>query len=271
MGRIKTNKQGYSHNYFGNNKLKPKSKRSQITIFIILALAIVIVLILILIRRPDFSVITTPKTPVNNIKYCSEDILQGSVNFLASQGGSANPSLFYMFNGTKIEYLCYTTENYQRCIMQKPMLKDSFQNEIEKYIGPKIKECFEIEKSSLERKGYSVSYKISNISVDLVPENIILRINSDLRVTKSKTESYKDIKITKASKYYELVMITSSILNWEARYGDSEIMNYMMFYPELRVEKKKQDEGTTIYIITDKNTREQFVFASRSVVIPVGI
>ncbi len=248
-----------------------KNKRGQITIFIILALAIVIVLVLILIRRPDFTVIITPKTPIENIKQCSMDILEISANFLASQGGSPNPQNYYLFNGTKIEYLCYTTEDYQRCVMQKPMLKDSFQDEIQKDIGPKIKECFDIEKSSLERKGYTVSYKISNVTVDLVPENIILRIDSDLRISKTKTESYKNIKVTKASKYYELVMITSSILNWEARYGDSEIMNYMMFYPELRVEKKKQDEGSTIYIITDKNTKEQFVFAARSVVIPVGI
>ena len=98
-----------------------------------------------------------------------------------------------------------------------------------------------------------------------------MNLDSDLRVSKDRTESYKTIKITKTSKLYELVMITTSILNWEARYGDSEIMNYMMYYPELRVEKKKQDEGTTIYILTDKDTSEQFVFASRSVVLPVGI
>ena len=250
---------------------KEMDKKGQITIFIILALAIVIVLILILIRRPDFTIISAPKTPVENIKQCAIEIIKDSTKLLGSQGGSANPPSYYMFNGTKIEYLCYAAESYQNCIMQKPLLKESFQKEVEKYIEPKIKECFEIEKSSLERKGYTVSYKISNISLDFVPENILVRIESDLRVTKSKTESYKTIKITQPSKYYELIMITSSILNWEARYGDSEIMNYMMYYPELRVEKKKQDEGTTVYIITDKNTKEQFVFAARSVVIPVGI
>ena len=65
-------------------------------------------------------------------------------------------------------------------------------------------------------------------------------------------------------------MIASSISNWEAKYGDSETMNYMIYYPNLKVEKKKQGDGTTIYIITDKESEDKFMFASRSLVLPAG-
>jgi len=66
-------------------------------------------------------------------------------------------------------------------------------------------------------------------------------------------------------------MITSSIINWEARYGDSESLSFMMHYPSLKIEKKLQSDGTTIYILTNKNTLDKFMFASRSVALPVGI
>jgi hypothetical protein len=109
-----------------------------------------------------------------------------------------------------------------------------------------------------------------NISVELVPEHILVNIGSDLTITKSKTESYKNMKVDISSKMYELVMIASSILNWEARYGDSESMKYMAYYPEIRVEKKKQGEGSTVYILTDKVSSDKFMFAVRSLVLPSG-
>jgi len=69
---------------------------------------------------------------------------------------------------------------------------------------------------------------------------------------------------------YELVSIVNSILNWEARYGDSETTIYMNYYHDLKVEKKKQSDGSTIYILTDRNTLDKFQFASRSVAWPPG-
>lgn len=250
---------------------KRMNKKAQLTIFIILALAIVIVLILIFIRKPDFGVIVTPKTPIDSIKQCAIEALDDSIKIIISQGGSINPENYYMYNGTKIEYLCYAKEYYQKCVMQKPLLKESVENELKKDLEPKILQCLNSEKDSLARKGYSASFKYPNLTIELIPNNIMIAINTDLRITKDKTEAYKSIKIDEASKLYDLVMIATSIINWEARYGGSEIMNYMMYYPQLRVEKKKQSEGTTIYILTDKNTGERFVFASRSLVIPVGI
>ena len=253
-------------------KNKRMDKRGQITIFIILALAIVFVLVLILIEKPNFSAITNPQTPLDSIKQCALDALTNSTQLIMSQGGMANPDNYFIYNGTKIEYLCYSSEYYQKCVMQKPLIKESVENELAKDLTPKIIDCINSQKSSLQRKGYSVSYnRVPNVTVQLIPGNILVDIESDLKITKDKTESYKSIKIEKTSKLYELTMITSSIMNWEAQYGEAEIMNYMMYYPTLRVEKEKQSDGTTIYILTDKTTNEQFVFAVRSVITPVGL
>jgi hypothetical protein len=44
----------------------------------------------------------------------------------------------------------------------------------------------------------------------------------------------------------------------------------MIYYPSLKVEKKKQGEGSTVYILTDRDTDEKFYFAVRSLAIPPG-
>lgn len=249
-----------------------KEKKGQITIFIILALAIVVVLILILMRGNQFSVITTPKAPVDLVRECIEHEINKSVLLVMEQGGSIDPELYYLYEDSKIEYLCYSEENYDFCVMQKPLLKQAIEKELKKDLEPKIKDCMRLQKESLEKKGYDVFYKDPKVIVDLVPNNVIVNIDSDLKISKGdKTDNYKILKVAKTSKFYELVMISSSILNYEARYGKSEIMTYMMYYPDIRVEKKKQSEGTNIYILTDKENGGKFVFAVRSFSLPAGI
>ena len=74
-----------------------------------------------------------------------------------------------------------------------------------------------------------------------------------------------------SSSLYEHVMIASSISNWEARYGESEQILYMNYYPDLRVDKKRKGDGTTVYILSNRESEETFMFAIRSAVIAPGI
>jgi hypothetical protein len=82
--------------------------------------------------------------------------------------------------------------------------------------------------------------------------------------------NYDSIRVVVDSNIYELVSIANSILNWEATYGDSETTTYMNYYHDLKVEKLKQGEGTTVYILSNRDSGEKFQFASRSVVFPPG-
>ncbi|MFH1240218.1 MAG: hypothetical protein V1672_03295, partial [Candidatus Diapherotrites archaeon] len=94
--------------------------------------------------------------------------------------------------------------------------------------------------------------------------------NSSLVLTKESTEKYDLFSVVLNNNLYELVSVANSILNWETRYGDSETTNYMTYYHDLKVEKKKQSDGSTIYILTDRNNGNKFQFASRSVAWPPG-
>jgi len=245
-------------------------KKSQITIFVILAIAILIVLILLFIGKEKIADYFTGEPPIEQIKRCAREATTESIDILTVQGGSLNPSLYYLYQGNKIEYLCYTNENYKTCVVQKPFLKKSIEKEIKTYIEPKIKNCIKNAEAFLEKQGFEVTSKTPVVSVELVPSNILINIDSNLKIAKDRTSAYKEIKTDVSSKLYDFAMIVSSIINWEARYGDSETLNYMLYYPSLKVEKKLQSDGTTIYILTDRITLDKFIFASRSIAWPPG-
>ena len=228
------------------NKTGGKTNKAQVTVFIILALAIVAVLLLLFLGKDRITSFIAEKTPVEQIKECMQEPLETAIEKISVQGGSLDPKNYYLYQGNKLEYLCYTEENYAQCIMQKPLLKQSIEKELETYLQPRTKLCVDAAKSSLQKKGYSASSKNPLVKVSLVPGNVLVDMDTDLTVTKGSTETYKSIKIDYSSKMYDLVMVASSILNWEARYGDAETMNYMIYYPSIKAEKKKQDEGTTV-------------------------
>jgi hypothetical protein len=246
-------------------------KRAQITVFIILAISIVIILFLLYTGREEIVSIFTGETPVEQIKLCIEESVQEGINIISVQGGNVNPQNFYLYEGKKIDYVCYTEENYKRCVMQKPLLKNDVENAIKEYSEPKIRDCLESIKSSLEKEGYTVTMTLPEVSVELIPENVVVNIATDLTISKDTTEAYKSIKMNLDSRLYSFVMIATSIANWEAQYGDSETINYMMYYPAFKVEKKIQSDGTRIYILTDRESLERFMFATRSVAFPSGI
>jgi len=247
------------------------NKKAQVTIFIILALAIAIVLILLFVGQDRLVTIITGEPPVDQIKNCVREPLEIAIETLSNQGGVLDPKNYYLYEGGKVEYLCYNEEDYKRCIMQKPLLRQSIENELKEYILPITQNCIDGVQSSLQDKGYIVSSKPAEIEIMIIPNTILLDIKSDLRIEKEKTEVYESIKIDVNSELYDLLMITSSITNWEARYGASESLIYMGYYPGLKVESKKRSEGTTIYTLTHRNSLDKFRFATRSVAIPPGI
>ena len=254
------------------------SKRGQLSIFIILAIAIISVGALLLMQRGNLPISITPETPISQIKGCilgnenNADSLKGLIVKLENQGGTLNPQNYFLYQDNKIEYLCYTNEFYKKCIMQKPLLKNDIEKELKSQIDGKVNTCLENFKNSYKSKSYEVSYKKPEVSIELIPKTIIISLsNLDLKVSKEKTETYKSLNVDFESKLYNFVMISSSIITSETRFGDSEAMIYMMNYPTMRVEKKKQSDGTAVYILTDKDTDEKFMFSVRSLVIPFGI
>jgi len=250
-----------------------RGKKAQVTIFIIIAIIIVVLGILIYMFYPKIkaSFGFEEQSPSAFLEGCIKDEIQKSTEILSPQGGSINPKHYILYNGEKIEYLCYTEEYYKTCVMQQPMLKSHIENEIKGNIEDEVKVCLDDMEKKYKSKGYNVNLKRGDINVELLPERIITTLNSSLTLTKSEnSEKYNSFKISLNNNLYELVSIANSILNWEARYGDAETTTYMNYYHDLKVEKLKQTDGSTIYILTDRNNGNKFRFASRSVAWPPG-
>ena len=250
---------------------KMKLKKGQVSVFIILGILIVVVLLILFSRDAGFDTIFAKQSPYQEIEGCAQTAIQEGLDILMLQGGVIESENYFMYEGKKIDYVCYSENEYENCIMQKPILTNTIRDELEEYSTPKIKSCLNSVKSSLESRGYSVVMRDPEIVIDLVPDNVLVDMNLGLRIEKTGVESFDHIRTGIKSKIYNFALITSSISQWETRYGDSETLNYMLYYPSLKVEKKKQSEGTTIYILTDRDTDEKFYFASRSIAVPAGL
>ena len=250
---------------------KMKLKKGQVSIFIILGILIVLVLLILFSRDAGFDTIFAKQSPYQEIEGCAQTAIQEGLDILMLQGGVIESENYFMYEGKKIDYVCYSENEYENCIMQKPILTNTIRDELVKYSTPKIKSCLNSVKSSLESRGYSVVMRDPEIVIDLVPDNVLVDMNLGLRIEKTGVESFDHIRTGIKSKIYNFALITSSISQWETRYGDSETLNYMLYYPSLKVEKKKQSEGTTIYILTDRDSNEKFYFASRSIAVPAGL
>lgn len=252
-------------------------KRSQITIFVIIALLIVGFAFLIYIFYPQISVALgfAAESPQAYLESCIEKNFQEKVSIISSQGGSLYPTNYFLYNRNKNEYLCYTEDYYKTCVMQKPLIKNSVEAEIKNGIKDKLNECVANLKNSFERKGYEVSMSDGDFGVELLPKRIIIGLNKKITLKKGEdVQNFggdkKKLSVVFNNNLYELTSIASSILNSEATYGDAETTIYMDFYHDLKVEKYKQTDGTKIYILTDRNSRNKFQFATRSVAWPPG-
>ncbi len=248
------------------------NKRGQVTIFIIVAIIVVALAVLFYMISPRLGIDLTPaaKNPQEFIKTCIEEDIEESVERLSLQGGSVESGNYFLYENNKIEYLCYTNEYYKTCVVQQPLLKQHIESEIKNSIQDQVDACFSSLKDSYEKKGYGVDLKSGETKVELLPKRIISTFSYEVILTKAETEKYEQFSVILNNNLFELTSIANSIIEWETTYGDAETTVYMNYYHDLKVEKKKQQDGTTIYILTDRNTGNKFQFASRSVAWPSG-
>lgn len=256
------------HFYWHNSLLK--YKHAQLAIFVIIALVIVSVLLIMLLPTIKKAVVG-PDADVE-LKSCLKENVQEALEIALAKGGSMNPELYYRYDGENIDYLCYINEYYKTCIMQKPFLKQSIESEIKKSVQPEITKCINDIEKSLRSKGYEVKTAGTGaVKIQIVPKSVVMTIDLQIAVEKEqKKKVYEKFNADFSSGAYNLIMIASSISNWEARYGDAAPETYMMYYSNIKVEKKIQSDETTIYILTDRTTKEKLIFASRSIAWSAG-
>lgn len=246
------------------------AKRGQVTIFVIIGILIVISALLIYYFYPQIKMNFTgqPINPSSYLQSCIEEDLENNIEIISTQGGSLNPEHYFLYKNEKIEYLCYTNEYYKTCVMQQALLKRNVEKEIANSLESKAEECINSLVETYEKSGYEVNAEKEKITIELLPKRVVLNFNTALTISKENSQRYTDLNVFTVNNLYELVSIASSILSFETSYGDSETTIYMNYYHDLKVEKLKQGEGSKIYILTNRNNRNKFQFATRSLVWP---
>jgi len=252
------------------NKMRYRiNRKAQITIFVILAIAIIGILIVVFL--PKIKVVVSKPVPEVNLQKCMLEKLENSEKIILDQGGSLNPEHYFLYNNSKFQYLCYSNEYYKRCVMQVGFIEETVEKELIKNIEKDIDVCINEIKQEFNSRGYEVEVNGNQVLVDIVPKNIFITLNTTINIRKSGDERViQNIKAEKPSSLSKILAISTSILNFEASLGDSNPEEYMSFYPSIKIEKKKQGDGTKLYIVSDRDTLERFQFAVRSLAWPPG-
>ena len=249
-------------------------KKGQVTVFIIIAVLIIALGVLIYMFWPKIisSVSNEAKNPSAFIQQCMEKEIQNTVENISLQGGSVNPEAYYIYERNRVEYLCYTNQNYEPCVVQQPLLFSHIQSEILNEIEEETVSCFNSLVKSYETKGYDVTLKKGNPIVEIVPNTVSTNFNHTLTLVKGEeSENYENFEINLDSNLYMMLNIATGIIYWETTQGDAPTDLFMDFY-DLKIEKQQQIDGTKVYIISEFGNREEkFQFASRSFVRPQGI
>jgi len=245
-------------------------KRGQLAIFVIVAILIVgVILAVILVPKLDI-IGSEVFTPTGFLKNCIEPELRKGIDVLSNQGGYFNPEGFIIFNDSKVKYLCYNAENYRPCLVQEPVLKTHFEDELENYIAPVVKTCVSNLEKEYRRQGFTVTTGSVGQELSIIPGKINLKVNAPSTVTKETSNKFDSFDISLDSKIYDLLLTATSIVEFEAALGDSETSLYIRYYPDLSINKVQLADGSTIYILSNIVSKEKFIFASRSLVWPPG-
>lgn len=242
------------------------------TIFIIIALAIVAVVVFLFAYPAIKGVggIDAIQNPKVYLEQCVEPSLTRIMKQASAVGGDMVPTGYLEYQGQKIKYLCYTSEYYKTCVVQQPLIKDHFDDVITKEIKSSVQTCMKNLISEYESKGWSVSSGAMNISAEIVPNSIDIRVDAPMTLTKDVSRTIKTFDLSFQSNMYEILYIATSIVEFESTYGDVETTTYLNYYPNVIIKKNQLGDGSVIYSIENVITKESFTFASRSLPWPPG-
>jgi hypothetical protein len=245
------------------------NKRGQLAIIVIMALVIVAVIV-VFFAFPQVNLLGGGDVnPSSFLRTCIESDVNEFVEVLSTQGGYLEPDNYILYQDMQVQYLCYTSEDYKPCVVQQPLLVNHIENEIKIQVEQRARTCVNDLKDRYEKQGYTVQTTPGNVEVDIVPGSINIEFDSPMTVTKESTQSFQKFSVGIDSQIYDLLLTAVSIIQFESTYGDSETTLYINYYPDLRIDKIKRDEGT-IYKLSNVLTQESFTFATRSLMWPQG-
>ncbi|MEK6925780.1 MAG: hypothetical protein AABW50_00730 [Nanoarchaeota archaeon] len=254
------------------------SNKAQVTIFVIIAIVIIAAIVIFLIfqgnRGPGTGgqVETSPESFLDS---CLKEDVRMAIEKVSLQGGYLDPeetvNTEFQFNNEqvgKIAYLCYTNSHYTSCINQRPGLLQHVESELYADLNSKIVDCFRSLEDSLNEQKYVVETAYHGEGVKILRKGIEINVDADMVLTKNnEVKKENEFKITVPSKLLDTVFLVQEIVSQEARFCNFNELGYMLLHPEWSIRPPKLlDDGTRIYSLENRKTKEEFRFAVKGCV-----
>ncbi len=246
-------------------------KKGQIGLFVIMAIIILALIIaFLLFRGVKLPGTEDTATPQQYISSCLEPVIEPLVDEIAGQGGYIEPEGFIVYNDTKLPYLCYTSEYFKPCIIQQPDVLGNFEKSLNAALLDEARRCTEQFEDEFESRGYSVSKSTTAVNASFTPGKINVEVLAPMTISRDVSRTYQKFDFSFKSEYYDILSISTSILDFESTYGDTETTTYMRYYPDIKILKNKLSDGTKIYTVSNVVSGEEFTFATRSLAWAAG-
>lgn len=247
------------------------NKKGQITIFVILGLIIVVgvIIIFLLIRPPEVRLLDE-NNPQAFVESCTREAVEEALEILSKQGGDIDPKGSLQYDDEEIAYLCYNFNYYERCINQRPLLIEHIENEITRYITPKVNDCFFNLESGL-RGRYEIETSKMELRTILQPQTVFVEIDKKFKITRNdEVRNFEGFKMSMSHPIYDLAEVAMEIANQESKYCNFDELGFMIFYPEFDISKFIRGEADIVYSVLERATDRKFTFAIRSCPLPAG-
>jgi hypothetical protein len=253
------------------NKKRRESKKSQITVLIIIAIIIVIAIafLFIFLKKPE-GYISPKENPKAYIDKCARDAITPILDNIYPNGGFTNPVNYIIFNQKKVEYYCYTPNNFQLCTEIHPVIKKEIENEIKNQTINKINSCF----TELRKQLSNYQEKPLTYSIEILPNQISIKIDKEVSYTQNgQTVTISNFKSSVNSRLFDFLRLSNDIINAEVNCN----CNTQSCNPDLsEMNRNNRDftitkpvytgTGEEIYNIKEINTGKEFNFALRNCV-----
>lgn len=249
-----------------------KHKKGQIAIFVIIALIIVVAvaLVFIFVGKP-FDKISPIEDPKGYVSQCVQEPLSDGIEQVIMHGGYLNaeePSILY--ENEDVAYLCHTPNNEEICIAIEPMLIEKIEEEILAYITQPVEGCLDELEQSLAL--YSPKIGDTKIDVEIMPEQVLVKINKDVSYTKDQqTQNFEVFDTIISSPLHDFARITNNIINEEIDCDcgretcNADVFNVAETH-DFEVERFVTGRNEKIYTIREIVSEDEFIFAIRNCV-----
>jgi len=153
---------------------------------------------------------------------------------------------------------------------KKSFIEKEFERSLKVKLNEMITDCYNNYVDEFKRQGYDVKAGNIDLEIALQSDKIKLDVSAPLSITdgSSSSSGFQDLSFEIPTKIYDILMLANNIVKYETTYGEYELVQSQLLYPEMPVNAFKVDDGTVIYVINNKDVK--YYFAVRSYVQPAG-